>query len=362
MAISQNIDVTSYSDFQGLARLKSTAKSDPRAALKTVAHQFETQFISMMLKSMRDATPQDGLLDSQQGQTFQGMMDKEVAQKIAAHGGIGLAGMIEQQLHQDTSPPGVQVKPKTFALHPANAAASAPLENLPRAFKLPERNMALRAFTLPNQAKSLPINPTDAVTARGNAEPVTLAGVGRGTANQPKYWDSPEAFVNAILPHAEAAAKKLGIPAQVLVAQSALETGWGKHLPTNAQGQTNYNFFGIKADSAWQGAKQTVNTLEFEGGAMVQRKAAFRAYDSVGASFNDFVQFLHNNPRYSQVLAAKGNPENFARELQKAGYATDPQYADKLIAIMRSGRIPDPAATPPSIQTSAVAPFHMATS
>ncbi|HQS02150.1 MAG: flagellar rod assembly protein/muramidase FlgJ [Halothiobacillus sp. 24-54-40] len=348
MAINQTVDVTSYSDFQGLARLKTTAKSDPRAALKTVAQQFETQFISMMLKSMRDATPQDGLMDSQQGQTFQGMMDKEVAQKIAAQGGIGLAGMIQQQLKQDTQPTPAEVKPKAFLLHPAAAAASAPIEGAPRAFKLPERNMALRAFVLPKAGEGLALSAADkARLAAPQAAPATAL---TASANAPKYWDSPEAFVNAILPHAEAAAKKLGIPAQVLVAQSALETGWGKHLPANAQGGANYNFFGIKADASWQGAKQTVNTLEFEGGAMVQRKAAFRAYDSVGASFNDFVQFLHNNPRYSQVLAAKGNPENFARELQKAGYATDPQYADKLIAIMRSGRIPDspvlPASTP----------------
>ncbi len=357
MAISQNVDVTSYSDFQGLARLKTTAKSDPRAALKTVAHQFETQFISMMLKSMRDATPQDGLMDSQQGQTFQGMMDKEVAQKIAAHGGIGLAGMIEQQLKQDTQPASADVKPKAFLLHPA-AAASAPIEDTPRAFKLPERNMALRAFVLPKAGEGLAISASD--KAQLTALPAAPATVLTASATPPKYWDSPEAFVNAILPHAEAAAKKLGIPAQVLVAQSALETGWGKHLPTNAQGGANYNFFGIKADSSWQGAKQTVNTLEFEGGAMVQRKAAFRAYDSVGASFNDFVQFLHNNPRYSQVLAAKGNPENFARELQKAGYATDPQYADKLIAIMRSGRIPESPVTPAGTQVSQGLPTTVA--
>jgi flagellar protein FlgJ len=359
MTLSATTDVTSYNDFQGLAQLKATAKNDPRAALKTVAHQFETQFISMMLKSMRDATPKDGLMDSQQGQTFQGMMDKEVAQKIAAHGGIGLAGMIEQQLRQNTAPAQADLKPKAFPLHPAHAASSAALDITPRAFKLPERNMALRAFVLPKPGEGLALSAADKaqILSPEAKPPVSLVA---SANNSPKYWDSPEAFVNAILPHAEAAAKKLGIPAQVLVAQSALETGWGKHLPTNARGDANYNFFGIKADSSWQGAKQTVNTLEFEGGAMVQRKAAFRAYDSVGASFNDFVQFLHNNPRYSEVLAAKGDPENFARALQKAGYATDPQYADKLIAIMRSGRIPDSPLPPAGAQVSQGLPAQVA--
>ncbi|MGC8697176.1 MAG: rod-binding protein, partial [Halothiobacillus sp.] len=224
MTISSTTDVTSYNDFQGLAQLKSTAKNDPRAALKTVAHQFETQFISMMLKSMRDATPQDGLMDSQQGQTFQGMMDKEVATKIAAHGGIGLAGMIEQQLKQDTAPAPAEVKPKAFLLHPVSAGASAPIDTTPRAFKLPERNMALRAFTLAKPSEGLPISAADkAQLSSLQSSPATQLVA---SANAPKYWDSPEAFVNAILPHAKAAAEKLGIPAQVLVAQSALETGW----------------------------------------------------------------------------------------------------------------------------------------
>lgn len=349
--INQSTDVSSYADFQGLARLKATAQNDPREALKTVAHQFETQFIGMLMKSMRDATPQNGLLDSQQSKTFQSMMDQEVAQKIAAHGGIGLASMIERQLSQDT--PGTaqnkalnEAKPHAFALHPVNPATEQAIDSTPRAFKLPERNPRLLAFTLGKQGQSTLVAKTDDVAQ--SASTLANQATAMGSQPKPKYWDSPEAFVNAILPHAQAAAKKLGIPAKVLVAQSALETGWGKHLPVNASGQASFNFFGIKADPSWQGAKQSVNTLEFEGGAMVQRKAAFRAYDSVGASFNDFVQFLQENPRYSQALADKNNPEKFARALQKAGYATDPQYADKLIAIMRSGRIPDSVGSPSS--------------
>lgn len=342
--INRSIDVNSYTDFQGLARLKATAQNDPREALKTVAHQFETQFIGMLMKSMRDATPQNGLLDSQQSKTFQSMMDQEVAQKIAAHGGIGLAGMIERQLRQDT--PGTaqnkalnEAKPHAFPLHPVNPATQQAIDSTPRAFKLPERNPLLKAFALGKQA--LNASTTNATNAEPPVSSLAAQATSVGSPSKQTYWDSPEAFVDAILPHAEKAAKKLGISAKVLVAQSALETGWGKHLPVDAKGQTNYNFFGIKADASWQGAKQSVNTLEFEGGAMVQRKASFRAYDSVGASFNDFVQFLQENPRYKQALADKNDPEQFARDLQKAGYATDPQYADKLIAIMRSGRIPD---------------------
>lgn len=346
MTISQNLDVASYADFQGLARLKTTAKNDPRAALKTVAHQFETQFIQMMLKAMRDATPQDGLMDSQQSKTFQGMMDQEVSQKIAQHGGIGMARMIERQLSQDTpgAAPATAATARFFPLVRDNPAAAQAIAPPPRAFKMPERNLHLNPILVPMKY-AVPARTSEGAAAN-ESTPVHLAGLSMG-ASKPAYWDSPEAFVNAILPHAEAAAKKLGVPPQVLVAQSALETGWGKHLPVDAQGNKNYNFFGIKADSSWQGSQQTVNTIEFEGGAMVPRKAAFRAYDSVASSFNDFVHFLQSNPRYSQALAVKNDPEAFARALQKAGYATDPQYADKLIAIMRSGRIPDTVVSAP---------------
>ncbi|WP_407276626.1 flagellar assembly peptidoglycan hydrolase FlgJ [Halothiobacillus sp. DCM-1] len=339
--LNQSLNVSGYTDFQGLARLKTTAKNDPRAALVTVAKQFETQFIGMMMKSMRDATPQDGLMDSEQSKTFQSMMDQEVAEKIAAHGGIGLAGVIEQQLRQDT--PGAQPKldlqqvPRAFPLHPVNPASQQPIDATPRAFKLPPRNMALKAFALPERAAGLPVNSVKQAASAPVQETALLPNESQPVA----YWSSPEAFVDAILPHAQAAAKALGVPAKVLVAQSALETGWGKHLPTDAQGRVNFNFFGIKADPSWQGGRQTVNTLEFEGGAMVSRKASFRAYPSVGDSFQDYVQFLQSNPRYQAALSAKGNPEAFVRALQKAGYATDPQYADKLIAIMNSGRIPD---------------------
>lgn len=345
MTINQSTAITSYNDFQGLARLQSTAKHDPRAALKTAAHQFETQFINMMMKSMRDATPQNGLLDSEQSKTFQSMMDQEVSQKIAAHGGIGLARMIERQLRQDTTSQPKVSEGRAFPLNPVNPASTQPVAGTPRAFKLPERDMSLRPFALHKPTTSN-LSPTDEAKASGS--PVAMADPLPTTASGPKYWDSPEAFVDAILPHARAAAQKLGVPAKVLVAQSALETGWGKHLPVDAQGRANYNFFGIKADSSWQGAQQTVNTLEFEGGAMVARKAAFRTYDSVASSFNDFVQFLQENPRYRQALSTKGDPDAFARALQKAGYATDPQYADKLIAIMHSGRIPDAAPASPS--------------
>ena len=125
------------------------------------------------------------------------------------------------------------------------------------------------------------------------------------------------------------------------MAQSALETGWGKHVPHDGGGRASHNFFGIKADRSWDGDRQVHGTLEFESGSLVRRRAAFRQYDSMAASFNDFARFIQDNPRYGQALEARDDPEQFARELQQAGYATDPKYADKLISIMNSPALRD---------------------
>lgn len=355
MAINRNLDLSSYTDFQGLARLKNTANKDPRAAVKSVAQQFETQFIQMMMKSMRDATPKDPLFGGQQMKLFQSMFDKEIAQKMAVHGGVGLASVIEEQLSRHVGGQGmgpaldkrIEPGPKAYPLDAK--VQSLPLGQGGKTFPLPERDPTLRpmAFRSAEPAKG---NQAEASTDSASKTSLNLPGASQA----PAYWSSPEAFVADILPHAKAAAKKLGVPASVLVAQSALETGWGKHVPRDADGRPNFNFFGIKADSSWNGPRQTSSTLEFNGHAMVRRQASFRAYHQVSDSFNDMVHFLQSNPRYRQVLATKDNPEAVARALQQAGYATDPQYADKLIAILRSGRIPmaqaDTASSNPSNQ------------
>jgi len=339
MAINRNLDLSSYTDFQGLARLKNTANKDPRAAVKSVAQQFETQFIQMMMKSMRDATPKDPLFGGQQMKMFQSMFDKEIAQKMAGHGGIGLASVIEKQLTRHVGGQGmgpaldkrIEPGPKTYPL--GASAPSLPLGQGARNFPLPDRDPTLRPLAF-RSAESTQGDPASA-----GSETTTAANL-PGASQSPAYWSSPDAFVADILPHAKAAAKKLGVPASVLVAQSALETGWGKHVPRDAEGRPNFNFFGIKADASWNGPRQNSSTLEFNGHAMVRSQASFRAYHQVSDSFDDLVHFLQSNPRYRQALAAKDNPEAFARALQRAGYATDPQYADKLIAILRSGRIP----------------------
>ena len=341
--------IRSYTDFQGLNQLKSQAGKDPAQALKQVASQFETQFVKMMLQSMRDATPKGGLFDSDQMETFQGMFDQEIAQKLSGRaGGIGLADMIERQL----SKTGGEAKPTPEGGYPIERQAEGiTTANEARAYPLPdpsEWTLRPHAWMRQDEDKEVANVGQEKLEQPGPTKErlaaMQSAGESASTeppSRQPAYWESPEQFVEAILPHAREAADKLGVSPKVLVAQSALETGWGKHVPHDGSGRASHNFFGIKADRGWDGDRQVHGTLEFESGSLVRKQAAFREYDSMAASFNDFARFIQDNPRYGQALEVRNDPEQFARELQQAGYATDPKYADKLISIMNSPALKD---------------------
>ncbi len=146
----------------------------------------------------------------------------------------------------------------------------------------------------------------------------------------------PGEFVRNLLPHAQRAAQQLGVTPQVLLAQVANETGWGKAVARHADGSSGYNLFGIKADANWQGARISASTVEFENGIAVRKPQAFRAYDSYAASFDDYVKFVRSNPRYQEALSNASDAAAYVQGLQQAGYATDPQYAGKLQSIMTS--------------------------
>ena len=147
---------------------------------------------------------------------------------------------------------------------------------------------------------------------------------------------SAEDFVRQLHPYAERAAKELGVEPKVLLAQAALETGWGRSLIKNSNGSNSFNLFNIKADKSWQGKQAQVPTLEFEQGIAKKVNAGFRSYASFQESFQDYVAFIKNNPRYGDALKQAGNGERYLHELQRAGYATDPNYANKIMSIYHS--------------------------
>lgn len=279
-----------YNDFNGLAQLRAKAsgnKADEQQALTEVARQFETVFLKMMLKSMRDTVPESELVNSDKSRFYESMYDDQISLDLSKRGHLGLADMIVQQLGEPSTTKSV-TDPNRLADY--RRASITPIKGALQDTKLIEQN--------------------------------------------PKTIKSPEEFISKLWPQAQQAAQELGVDAKVLLAQSALETGWGKHVIHDKQGQNSHNLFGIKASHNWQGKTVSVQTVEYESGVASKRQALFRAYDSYEESFNDYVGFLKQNPRYQEALLKNDSNEGFVRGLQKAGYATDPAYATKILSIL----------------------------
>lgn len=281
---------SNYTDFQGLAQLKAAAKTQSPQARQAAAKQFEAVFIEMMLKAMRAATPQHGLMDSSQTRLYQGLYDHQIAIDLAGHNALGLSKLIDRSLG------GKPVTPSTATPRAISTVPSAPSAH----------------------------SPASAPTA------------GAGEAARPTVWPpaTPGEFVRAVMPYARQAAASIGVAPEVLVAQAALETGWGKQIPSGPDGRSSFNLFGIKTGTHWQGAQVNVPTMEFRGGVLQRDTASFRAYPSLAASFADYAHMISTQPRYRDALAQASNPAAYLDGLQSAGYATDPAYADKIKAIL----------------------------
>jgi flagellar protein FlgJ len=292
-------DPSIYHDFAGLAELRYQAREDQSGATAKVARQFESLFVQMMVKQMRQASFGGGIFDSDRTRFYQDMYDQQLALHLSQRGGIGLSEVMNRQLGGESE----TQAPTLGGLEPY--------------WNRPVPSVA--------RAESSSVNP--AVEA---AE--TSATEGRPTEDE---IDSPEAFVRQLWSAAEVAAEELGLPAQALLAQAALETGWGNHVMNGNDGRSSHNLFGIKADQRWQGGSVRQETLEYESGLAVRRRERFRSYESFEQSFQDYVALVKGSPRYAEALANSGDPEAYFQSLQEAGYATDPAYADKIRRVMR---------------------------
>ena len=300
--ISQTSDLTSKFalDTQGLGELKKSAKAGSPEALKTAATQFEAMFINMMMKSMRDATPQEGMLDSQQSKMFTSMLDQQMSQNLAKRG-VGLADVLIRQL-------GAQAAN-------AQALAIGGDQNMPTSNAMPAPLPADQMLKTPGALLA----------------PSALPAVnGSGRTQAPHV----RSFQEKLGADAETASRATGIPAKFMLGQAALESGWGKREIKLADGSASHNLFGIKAGPGWKGKVATAVTTEYVNGVPQTRVEKFRAYDSYAEGFKDYAKLLANNPRYEKVLASAGDASSFARGLQNAGYATDPHYATKLSRII----------------------------
>jgi flagellar protein FlgJ len=255
---------------------------------------------------MREATPQDGMFDSEQTRMYTSMLDQQLTQRMASRG-IGLAEVMVRQLSSalEVPPPG-EGAAQGFPLNAPQGGAD------PLRAKVPQGGMSSYAPGL--------------VTPQSPA--VTPARSGDAPAHV-------EAFVQRLLPHAQAASASTGIPARFMLGQAALESGWGKAEIRGADGQNSHNLFGIKAGASWKGQTVDIVTTEYVNGQPRKLVDTFRAYDSYADAFRDYANLLRNNARYQNVLAQGHDAAGFAQGLQQAGYATDPKYAQKLMSVIR---------------------------
>ncbi len=305
----QNTPNRAAFDVQSAQDLRSQFAKNPQEGLKAAAQQFETMFLQMVMKSMRDTVPDDGMLNSEQSKFYTSLLDQQMAQNLSSNGkGVGFAKLIEQQLGRTM----VGNASEANAQGAANAAAG----DLPLAAS-DGRHL---------QYKTILGNlPTSAAYPRADA-----------TAAPAIALDTPASskeFVNRVWPHAVEASRSTGVPPQFLVAHSALESGWGRSEIRRADGSPSYNLFGIKAGKSWAGATADATTTEYVNGQPQQSVERFRAYGSYEEAFRDYANLLRNNARFGAVIGSQDGTE-FAKRLQQAGYATDPMYADKLSRII----------------------------
>lgn len=303
-------DIGFIHDISSLDTLRQKAvkegKDGEHEALRAAARQFESIFTSMMLKSMREANEgfESNFMNSQNEKFYRQMLDEQMASELSASGSMGLADMIVAQL---TAGQGSD-KSETAVRDAANNAVEYRRVDPKKARETEQRLIESGELERPNRIVA--------------------------DTQTPTRFDSPESFVSSMKPYAEKAAKALGVEPSLLLAQAALETGWGQKVVKNARGSSN-NLFNIKADRSWQGEKVTTQTLEFHDNTPVKETAAFRSYSSYQDSFNDYVRFLNDNPRYEVALQRRGDSESFIRDIQHAGYATDPDYADKVLQVQQ---------------------------
>lgn len=331
MSFSSPVDnQTAYLDFAQFNKLKQEYRQDSDAGIKSTARQLEGVFLNMMLKSMRQANgifTEDSYLSSGDSQHFRDMYDQQISQSLASGRGIGLADMIVRQMQQlekaksaDPKTPNIQQpQQKDYELAAYRERA------IPALLRRELSDIEKLAFEQDIEKKTPEANIFAAETPAADERQSVAA-----------TWQSPAEFVDAIFPHAQQAARDLNVDPMAIVAQAILETGWGQHVMRDEKGQHSFNLFGIKAGSRWEGDTVRKKTLEYRNGIAAQEYAAFRSYDSLASAFDDYVKFLKGNSRYENVFNGNNDAKQWGYALQKAGYATDPNYGNKIAQLLKS--------------------------
>ena len=287
--------LSTWTDLSGFSALRHQAETDQNATLPAVAKQFEAMFTQMLLKSMREANFGDPLFDSQAGDQWQDMYDQQLSLNLSQHGkGLGIADLLVHQLGGHNAHGANQ----TGAVDPSTTGMV--------------DNWKQRLYDLGDSASHA------------------------GRAIMSWVPADAETFVRELAPQASVVAKELGLSLRTVLAQAALETNWGKHMPTHSDGSSSFNLFGIKAGGSWEGSRVNVPTLEYEGGIAVRKQAQFRAYKSTADSLADYADLIRSDPRYAQARGRGDDVLGYAKALVEGGYATDPDYAGKVATLANS--------------------------
>ncbi|MFZ2314651.1 MAG: flagellar assembly peptidoglycan hydrolase FlgJ [Gammaproteobacteria bacterium] len=302
--IDKLISERMYTDIQGLQKLKTDYATNSEGVKQEIAEQFQSMLMQMMLKSMRDAnkTFDSGLFSTDQMDFYQDMFDKQLSLSMAS-GHNEFTEAIKRSIDNHGVPlPAISLAEQQENMH--------------------------RQVQLMNQPHIMPHNTKTTVDEQAEKES-TLAQ----TVLPEHPFSSPKEFVQGIWPMAKKAANLIGVDPKLLVAQAALETNWGKNIIAHSNQQSSHNLFNIKATADWTAPRVRKDTLEQKDGILVKQSAEFRSYATLLDSFKDYISFLKTNDRYADALKSTANPEAFAQGLQKAGYATDKNYADKILKI-----------------------------
>jgi len=312
--------LSDYNNLSGLQSIKHQAKTDKAGALDAVAKQFESIFVSMMIKSMRDANKgfsEGNLLQSSESDSYQQMFDSQLAVTLSNDKGIGLAEVIKRQLSKSVSGVNADSGSKSFNVH--------------QSYRLDDY---LGKDTRHSFSPRLNADEVQQTVVKVENTLMSMPDLTSSEVMHEIDFSSPDKFIQSLYPYAKNVERETGIDARLMLAQSALETGWGKHQIMKQDGSPSFNLFGIKAQAGWEGGEAEITTTEYRGGLAMKEQANFRAYDSYGESFKDYAKFLKGNERYQSAMASVDDPKEFAMALQDSGYATDPNYANKINRIM----------------------------
>lgn len=354
-------------DLNGLNDIREQSRAGnsegKKEALKEAAQQFEAIFMKMLLSSMRKAQEvleSDSPFNSESTKFYRDMHDQQMAVELSSNGSLGLTDLIVRQLGGDDG----TFKPSSVLRNDGNLSvtnsANSSDDKASKTNKDNQQNSLIEKmladkhqikpdidipFAGSYQAQHNISNQINSAASqfiirdldkRTNKVSGQSESVNNSAALSNHSFEEPKDFVTALIEPAQKVQKTLGVPFEVVIAQAALETGWGQKMIKGQDGGSSNNLFNIKADSRWAGDKITKDTLEFEQGAMIKKSEPFRTYQSLTDSVDDYINFLSTSERYQDALQDSGNVEHFLHGLQKAGYATDPQYADKILGTLKT--------------------------